>query len=189
MARRKVEKATLFSATEALLIEQGYQGFHFKSLSERLKIGRSTLYEYYTSKEELITDYLEYTLKEIVSKCNEISSANSLEILKSMLRIFLKYSQIHQIALVIPFINPNHSPKVEASLANLKKDHDYIYIMVYELVENGKRENRIRDDIETSVLVEMIFHTVQVSNPKGSDEEHWIEMVLAVLFSGIGNSK
>lgn len=187
MARRKIERAVLFSATESLLIEQGYQGFHLKALSERLKIGRSTLYEYYASKEELVIDYLEYIVEIIIEECEKIpSSDDAVETLKSILKIFLKYSQIHQIALVIPFIDPHHSPQVETSLANLKRDHQFLYERVSALIEAGKRESKIRDTLETPVIAGMIFNSIQVSNVMEIPEKQWSEKVLDVLFHGIG---
>jgi AcrR family transcriptional regulator len=187
MARRKVEKVTLFSATESLLIEQGYRGFHLKALSERLKIGRSTLYEYYASKEELITDYLVYMLEEIFEECNEIEKTDSVSQLKAMLKIFSKYSQLHQIVLVIPFIDPHHSQKVEASLLNLKRGHQLLYERISQLIEEGKREQAIRLDIETTVIAGTLFNTIQVPNVMKIDEEQWSEKVLEILFNGIGN--
>lgn len=186
MARRKVERATLFSATETLLIEQGYQGFHLKALSERLKIGRSTLYEYYASKEELITDYLVHMLDEIIEECSEIKKTDPIGQLKEMLKIFLKYSQLHQIVLVIPFIDPHQSPKVEEALADLKRDHVLLYERISRLIEEGKIERAIRDDIETAVIAGMIFNAIQVPNVMQISEEKWSEKVLEILFNGIG---
>ncbi|MCT8138760.1 TetR/AcrR family transcriptional regulator [Anaerobacillus sp. CMMVII] len=189
MARRKVEKTTLFSATESLLIEQGYRGFHFKSLSERLKIGRSTLYEYYTSKEELITDYLVHMLDGIIEECSEISKTDAVGQLKEILKILLKYSQLHQIVLVIPFIDPHHSSQVEMALANLKRDHDLLYDKISSLIEVGKSEKTIRSDIETAVIASMIFNAIQVPNSLKINEEKWSEKVLEILFTGIGSNK
>lgn len=186
MARRKVERTALFSATEALLIEQGYPGFHFKSLSERLNIGRSTLYEYYASKEELLTDYMEYVMEAIIDDCNELPPSNDpIFTLNGMLKIFLKYCQIHQITQVLPLIDPHFSPQVEASLASLKRDQEYLYKTVSQLIDEGKLKRVIRDDIETPIIAGMVFNTIQVPNLMKVEKEEWIEMVLKILFNGI----
>ncbi|WP_161568277.1 TetR/AcrR family transcriptional regulator [Anaerobacillus alkaliphilus] len=186
MAKKKVEKAVLFSATESLLIEQGYRGFHLKALSERLRIGRSTLYEYYASKEELITDYLVYILDTIIEECQKIEQSDAITQLRDMVKIFLKYSQLHQIALIIPFIDPEHSSKVEASLINLKRDHEFLYERMSQLIEEGKAAKQIRVDLETVVIASMIFNAIQVPNVMKKHEKEWGETVLEILFNGIG---
>src|SRR5690625_958542 len=56
--RKKIKHKTLMKKTEKLLLEQGYGGFNFSLLSNHLNIGRSTLYEYYASKDELVADYM-----------------------------------------------------------------------------------------------------------------------------------
>ncbi len=188
MARKKVEKAVLFSATEILLMEQGYRGFHFKALSERLKIGRSTLYEYYASKEELITDYLVHVLDTIIEECKNIRLNDAITQLKDMLKIFLKYSQVHQIALILPFIDPEHSQRVETSLTNLKRDHEFLHQRMSKLIDEGKAANKIRADIDTAVIASMIFNAIQLPNTMKLNEVVWSEMVLEILFNGIGTS-
>lgn len=58
MTRRKLHKPELMKVTEKLLLEQGYGGFNFSTVASLLNIGRTTLYEYYASKDELIVDYM-----------------------------------------------------------------------------------------------------------------------------------
>ena len=56
MARqKKMDEAAMLRETEKLLLERGYEGFSFKALSANLDIARSTIYEYYSHKDDLIT--------------------------------------------------------------------------------------------------------------------------------------
>lgn len=188
MAKRKVEKRVLFSATESLLIEQGYHGFHFKALSERLKIGRSTLYEYYTSKEELVTDYFVHMLEAISEEVDAISEADPVTELKELLNILLRYSQLHQIVVVIPIIDSNHSPKVETSLTNLRKDFELLYEKMRTIIEAGKKEKQFRHDLKTEVIISMVLNVIQVPNRLEISEEVWREAVVGILFHGISKN-
>ncbi len=119
MTRRKLREEELLAATEELFLEKGYEGFHFKALSEKLNVGRSTLYEYYPNKEELICSYMLKVMEQIFDECNGLSSNTPLQELRELLYVFMKYSQIHKIIQIIPIMNRDVSPAVERAIQRL----------------------------------------------------------------------
>lgn len=57
MAReRKFTRDDLYETTKYMLLENGYEGFTFSKLAEKLNVSRGAIYKYFNNKDELITD-------------------------------------------------------------------------------------------------------------------------------------
>ena len=55
MGRRHVfTRSELLDHAKRMLLEHGYEGFQLKSLSTRLPGARSTIYQYFANKEEIV---------------------------------------------------------------------------------------------------------------------------------------
>ena len=184
MARRKVNKQELLAAAEELLMERGYDHFHFRMLAEKLEIGRSTIYEYFSSKEELILVYMDQLMKKVMNECKEWANEAPLKRLKGYLSIFMKYTQIHRMMQILPLMVQTVSPELETFIEKLFQDHQQIYDWITEAVEEAKKKDEIRHDIPTQLITAIILSTVQL--PKWMDQEEVIsgEMVFDLLHQG-----
>lgn len=189
MTRRKLREEELFAAAEELLLEKGYGGFHFKELSERLNIGRSTLYEYYPNKEELICSYMLKVMQQIFDECNSLSSNTPLQELKDILYVFMKRSQIHKIIQIIPMINQDVSPAVERGIQRLFEYHHQLYARVMRLVDEAKEQGEIRDDIPSIIIARIFFTAIQIPSSQKSDPRFWSELIFQILYEGLGEKK
>lgn len=186
MAKRKIEFQDLMAETEKLLLEKGYKAFHFKLLADRLNVARSTIYEYYSSKEELVTAYMINIMNRVTAECEALEQLPSpLEQLKALMRIFIKYSQIHQITQIIPQINRNSSPAVKSSIDRLSEDHGKLYRTIMELMEKAKETGEIRSDVPSSVLARVYFTAIEIPNDGESDHNDWSELIFRVLYEGM----
>src|SRR5690625_7814292 len=100
---KKIKRELLMKKTEEILLEQGYGGINFSVLSTILGVGRSTLYEYYASKDDLIVDYMNDLM---VAYINELSTIvaheNAKEQLLQLIELMIKYAHIHNILKIIP---------------------------------------------------------------------------------------
>src|SRR5699024_5981174 len=144
MTRRKLEHRELMQATEELLLEQGYGGFNFSALSTLLKIGRSTLYEYYASKDELIATYMDDLMDHYMDDLAKIVARNhAKEKLVLLIELMITYAHIHGIIKMIPLLQ-NDSKKVQHLKEKFVQDHLVILEKIREIIEQGKRANVIR---------------------------------------------
>lgn len=186
MARRKIEFQDLMTETENLLLENGYDSFHFKLLANRLNVARSTIYEYYASKEELVTAYMMNIMNRVTAEIEALDRTSSaLQQLQQILRIFIKYSQIHQITQMIPLINRNSSPMVKSSIDKLSRDHDIIYANITNLMDQAKQTGDIRSDVPTSVLARVYFTAIEIPNDEDIEPQEWSERIFRVLYDGM----
>jgi AcrR family transcriptional regulator len=186
MAKRKIDFQDLMTETERLLLEKGYDSFHFKLLADRLNVARSTIYEYYSSKEELVTAYMMNIMSRVTAESEALDDQSSpLQQLKEFMRIFIKYSQVHQIAQIIPLINRNSSPAVKSSIERLSDDHEKLYETIVDLMEQARQAGEIRSDIPVCVLARVYFTAIEIPNHEKSNDKDWAELIFQVLYGGM----
>lgn len=184
MARKKVDERELLAATEELLLERGYNGFHFGALSEKLGVGRSTIYEYYSGKEHLITAYMDQVMQRIMKECQQCASFAALERLKGYLAVFMRYSQVHRIIQILPMIDRSVSPEVESSIGKLSEDHQKVYTWIADAIEEAKSEGEIRRDLPTPLIAAMIFSSIQLPDVMRGAGQVSGEMIFNLLYEG-----
>lgn len=184
MARRKVNEQQLLMATEELLLERGYNGFHFRALAEKLKIGRSTIYEYYSSKEELILAYMNQVMRKVMKECQEWLNQAPLQRLKGYLSVFMKYTQIHRMIQILPMIDRTISSNIEQEIEKLFHDHQQVYAWIVAAIDEAKKRGEIRRDLPTQLITAMIFSSVQLPHFMNIEEAISGEMIFDLLHRG-----
>ena len=186
MVRRKLDEQELMVATEKLLLEKGYKGFNFLSLASRLEVGRSTLYDYYSSKEELITTYMERVMNKVIEECEELDLHKSPEDqLQQIIEIFANYSQVHQIAQIIPLMQGETSDDLKESLGRLMDQHHKIVAVIIRIIEQGKAEGSFRNDISTPILAVLLFNFVKAPDFLKVEDKVWGQISADVILNGL----
>lgn len=186
MTRKKINRPELLKTTEKLLLEQGYGGFNFSALSKLLEVGRSTLYEYYASKDDLIVDYMNDLMKNYTSELSTIvAHKNAREQLFQLIELMIKYAHIHNILKVIPLLQ-SESKVVMNMKENFIADHLHIINEIRHIISNGKQDNVIRKEIPTDVLVNLLFNTINKPTSLKMDNRAWAKWVWEIIYKGIG---
>jgi AcrR family transcriptional regulator len=187
MARRRViDKVNLMKATEELLLERGYEGFHFKALSEKLGTARSTIYEYYSNKDELIIAYMKNLMEKIIGRCMELINLESpIEQLKGLLRVFITYSHIHRLTEMITQLKFAKSTNIQEHIALLDQDHRKLYSIISKMIENAQTEKMVRKDLSTQVIASIFFNSIQIPKFIEIEPEDWSEKLFSIIFDGI----
>ncbi|MCR6105243.1 TetR/AcrR family transcriptional regulator [Salipaludibacillus agaradhaerens] len=185
MSRQKtIDQTQLFYETEQLILEAGYTGFHFKALAERLGVARSTIYNYYPRKEELITAYMLHLIEEAVRKMDD--AIKSEEPLKTLLRIWVKYANMHQMLQIMPYIDQKATPKVEENTRKMYALFREMKKKISDVLYKGQQEGQIRTDIQMPTLVGLMMATVQIP-VHHTELEEWVNEVHDLLLNGFTN--
>lgn len=185
MARKKLEYNELMDATEKLLLERGYGGFNFSILAQALGIGRSTLYEYYSAKDELIAEYMKNVMDNFNRELRFISlQQDAKEQLQALINLMLKYSQIHNIIKILPLLE-NNSDSVIQMKEQFKREHLDILQHVKDIIEKGKQDLVIRSEIPTDILSMLLFNTINDAGFLPVDPEVWAQWIWDILYKGI----
>lgn len=184
--KRAINPADLLVATEELLLEVGYHAFNFKLLSQKLQVARSTIYEYFPNKEELITSYMLHLMKQILEECEYLNEIQSpMDQLYQILLIFIKYSQVHQVMPMMAFIDAEASPTIKTGLIQLSKDHYRLYNQITETIEECKKQQMIDPSISTSIIAGLVYNSILIPNKEQLPIEEFTKQLFFVIKNGI----
>src|SRR5699024_12361935 len=126
---------------------QGYGGFNFSVLSTQLNVGRSTLYEYYASKDELVADYMTELMVTYTNELNIISQADDAEEqMIKLIQLMIKYAHIHDVLQMIPLMQSESEP-VQKIKEKFIDDNIYITNYINDIYENDKKTVTINNEI------------------------------------------
>lgn len=187
MARKRlIDEQELMNATEQLLVEKGYEGFHFKALSEKLGTARSTIYEYYPNKDVLIATYMKKSMEMIITQVEELKKIKKAkEQLKKLMDIFISYSHLHHLLQVIHQLKMAKSDHIQKQIEELSNDHQKLFSLIVEMVERAQKENWVRHDISSYVIATIFFTSIQIPKVVEMDPGVWSQNLFSVIFDGI----
>jgi len=187
MAREsKFTKCDLYQATHHLLLQHGYAGFHFGLLAEKLNITRAALYKYFNNKDELITEYMAYEMERFLEELEKIGEYSRFEDqLDFLLRVILKYSDIHQILSMAFQIPKSKHAKVNQTLQQLEHQHEKMYALLNGFIHLGKKEKMLKPELPEHLLLGFIFNAVNIPNRSHVPEEEWKNLIKEFLCYGM----
>jgi len=184
MSRKKtIDKAEIFYETEQLILESGYSGFHFKALSEKLGVARSTIYNYYKNKEELITDYMLNLLEEVVRNMKQADKEN--EPLKYLIHLWSRYAHMHQMLQIMPYIDQHATERVDKNIKKMFALFTEMKQKIEQILKKDQDQGEIRTDIHMTTLVGLVMASVQVPVHHYTSQSEWVEEVYQLLAYGL----
>ena len=182
--RRRKE---IFDASVHLFLEKGFTETSMREIAKAAGVGKSTLYDYYKSKDEIMVSYFEEEIKVITVRAEEIIQGNSTiaEKLRKVMRMHLGY-----------LVDSRHTfLKLSLEAQRLSADsqeqiqlHRHAYQdMLRELIEEGIRRGEFRP-VNPLFAARSIFSLLSIAvfttRPTGTPEE-MLEQALGILFEGI----
>ena len=187
MARqKKMDEAEMLIETEKLLLERGYEGFSFKALSANLDIARSTIYEYYSHKDDLITDYMFILVKKVMVEMEKISSETTgLDTMKEWLKLFMRYDQVHYMISMRAQLDQSESEIARNRLKQMDGLHGKMFFMLSNQVKKAKELGEVRDDLPNELVASFFFHSI-LSRPANDENiEGWADKLNDIIENGV----
>jgi AcrR family transcriptional regulator len=182
--RRRKE---IFDASVHLFLEKGFNEISLREIAKVAGVGKSTLYDYFTSKDEILVSYFENEIQKITERAQEIA--------RQELDISEKLRQIMQMHLEYLVDNKNFYLKLTIASQTLPlgsqekiqaKRHAY-QDMLRALIEEGIRREELRP-INPLLAARSVFNllatAVFTSRPTGTPEE-MLEDAFDIFFKGI----
>ncbi|WP_017379262.1 TetR/AcrR family transcriptional regulator [Paenisporosarcina sp. TG-14] len=187
MARqKKMDEAEMLKETEKLLLERGYEGFSFKALSANLDIARSTIYEYYSHKDDLITDYMFILVKKVMAEMEKIKSETTgLDTMKEWLKLFMRYDQVHYMISMRSQLDQSESEIARNRLKQMDGLHGKMFFMLSNQVKKAKELGEVRDDLPNALVASFFFHSI-LSRPANDENiEGWADKLNDIIENGV----
>lgn len=191
MAReRKFSTEDLFQAAKEILLQQGYEGFTFSLLAERLNVSRSALYKYYENREELITDYMIFEMNQFLLDLKNLDSLIGFESqFDRLLEIIFKHSKVHQILGMTHQISSGINEKVRNNKKLLDKQHIDMYNRLQNFIKLGRDEHKLKPHIADGLILGFIFQSINIPNHFAISQTEWIRSIKEILSQGMFKNK
>jgi len=186
MAReRKFSREELYLETKELLLQHGYEGYTFTLLANQLDISRAAIYKYYDNKEELLSEYMLYELTNFLNELKKVSKektfSNQFHALFEFIFSDMSLYHLRDIGLQIPKVNK----KVAENKKKISKIIVELYTSLQHFIDLGRSEKILREDIPTSLIIGMIFQTVNIPNTEKIPHDDWVKKIKDVICHGI----
>ncbi len=181
------KRKEIFDASVHLFLEKGFTETSMREIAKASGVGKSTLYDYYSSKDEILVSYFAEEISRITHRAKEISQQNTsnLEKLKQIMQMHMGYLVANkQIFLKLSLEAQRLTAESQAQIQ--RNRHDY-QDMLRSLIEEGIRSGEFKP-INPLFAARSIFSllslAIYTSRPTGTPEE-MLEEAMVIFFQGI----
>jgi AcrR family transcriptional regulator len=182
--RRRKE---IFDASVHLFLEKGFNETSMREIARAAGAGKSTLYDYFKTKDEILVSYFENEIQEITGCAQEITRQD--------LSVTEKLRRIIHMHLGYLVKNKNHYLKLSLEAQRLgAQGQQQLQAMRYAyqdllraLVEEGVRRGEFRpvnSFFAARSVITMLSIAVFTSRPTGTPEEMMVD-AMDIFFKGI----
>jgi len=176
-------EAELLDMTKRLVLEHGYDGFHLKLLSKHLPGARSTIYQYFANKEEIVAACMKRVISNVLEEASKIDETDPLSALQQLLNIYVEESKLHQLLGDAGKIQTDHE-KTLADLAFVEQAHTLLKTQLSRLIDRLQKEGALRRDIPLPVLLGTFFHLINTPNMMNIPARQWGSLLFRLWMEG-----
>jgi len=189
LGRKQVFTETeLLEATKRLILQHGYDGFHLKLLSQHLPGARSTIYRYYSNKEEIVAACMKRAISEVIKEASKIDETDTVGALRQLLYIYVKESEFHRLLGDVHKIKTDNARALE-DLAFVEEAHARLKDQLSGLFERAQNEGILRNDIPLPVLIGTFINLINTPNPMNIPAKPWGSLLFEAWIGGAGSRK
>lgn len=177
----------IFNASVHLFLSKGFNETSMREIAEAAGVGKSTLYDYFPSKDHVLLSYVEEELQALTATLQAIASQEigAEERLRRMVFTYMEYlaanedfytrlsSQVQRLAL--------------ESLERIQRKRHALQDVMRQVVEDGIQEGCFRPVdslLATRVILTALTPAVYATRPSGS-RSHMMEEAFTLLLRGL----
>lgn len=185
--RRAKKKAEIISAAVELFNEKGFEKVALLDIAEKINMGRTTIYEYFKNKNEILAEYLEKEMSTFYEvMMNNLSDSHDLYIkLRNLLILSLDYAKQHLgFQQLYQVLFKNSSDVAVQTKAKLVKQHRELYAAMAGAI-NKDIENKKIKKMNADIFVQIFFNMLYMPVKTGKSIEQTADEILSYLWEGI----
>ena len=177
----------IFDASVNLFLTQGFRETSMREIADAAKMGKSSLYDYFKTKDDILLWAVEDELMDLTSEAQEIANQPrpALERLRMIMRRHLEFL-VERKEFYVKFSFEVQRLAMESQQRIQDKRHTYQDLIRW-LVDEGIQEGSVRpvDSLLVArTLITILSPTVFTSRPTGTPQE-MLETVFDILLNGI----
>jgi len=180
-------RGTIAQEAVQLFVQQGFNETSMRQIARATGMGKSTLYDYFPSKDEIIVYVLQHHMADLLSQAQAILAqpVSAVEKLRAVMHMHLAFL-LDQKAFYLRVMFEAQRLKVE-SQQRIQKERYAFQDLVKGLVEQGMLEGSFREVDPTmamKTLFSMMTPVVYTSRPSGTPQE-MLEWGLDLVLNGL----
>ncbi|WP_339261191.1 TetR/AcrR family transcriptional regulator [Lysinibacillus sp. FSL K6-3209] len=183
---RKFSTLDLFLESKKLVLAVGYEGFTIARLAESLEVSRAAIYKYYTNKDELLMDFMlhemDKSVKDLLSIPAELSYLDQLD---ELLHSIFRSKDLHLLLGIAEIIPTTNKPHMQEKKEKLSAMHFNMYGPLMRIVQQGKKEGFVDDDIPNDLVLGFIFQSINIPNHSQMDEVQFFNFTKLLILNGV----
>jgi AcrR family transcriptional regulator len=164
----------IFAATAHLFLEKGFTETSMRELAEAAGMGKSSLYDYFQTKDEILIWYFEDEIEDITAMAREIASQplpaveKLRQILRKQLELLLENKEFYlKLSFEVQRLGAESQQRIQI------KRHEY-QDLLRSLIEAGIQEGAFRQVdtlLATRILITALTPVVFTTRPTGTPSE------------------
>jgi AcrR family transcriptional regulator len=183
-AKRRHE---IFHQVVNVFLKKGFQETSMREIAEAAGLGKSTLYDYFKTKDEILVYYFEDQLNDLTEEAQMIAMQNSPadKRLRQIMEMYLEYMQANK-SLFTKISLEAQRLKLESQKQIQQKRHAY-QDLLRVLIDEGIREGvfrKVNSLLAARLLISAMAPVVFGSRSTGSPQE-MMKDTLDIFFKGI----
>ncbi|WP_379156252.1 TetR/AcrR family transcriptional regulator [Paenibacillus sp. sgz5001063] len=182
--KQSFTETELLDMTKKLVLEYGYDGFHLKLLSQHLSGARSTIYQYYANKEEIVAACMKRVMAMVLENALAIDETDPMHALEQLLLMYVEESTLHQLLGNASKINTANSSAAARDLEFIEEAHKTLKIQLSRLFERAQQDKGLRQDIPLPVLIGVFFNLIDTPNMLNIPTPDWGKLLFQMWIEG-----
>lgn len=177
----------VFSASLSLFLEKGFRETTMQEIARAAGMGKSTLYDYFKTKEEILISFVEDEVFDLTEAAMKITSQSlpALEKLHQVLRAHIHYLMaskefFFKLSFEVQRLSIESQERIQI------QRHAY-QDLISKLIEEAIAEGSFRPVnplLATRMLLSLLTPTVYTSRPTGTPEQ-MMEEALSIFYDGV----
>lgn len=178
----------IFTASVKLFLEKGFQETSMKEVAEALRIGKSTLYDYFKTKDDILIWGFEDEIIDLIEEARKIV-AQPLPAVERLRRLAMMHLEnlIARKEFYLKLSFEVQRLSIDSQKRIQVRRHEY-QDLICRLIQEGIQEGTFREVdplLVTRTLLTMLTPTVFTSRPSGTPQQ-MLETSLDIVMKGIG---
>jgi len=182
--KQSFTETELLDTTKRLVLEHGYDGFHLELLSQHLSGARSTIYQYYSNKEEIVAACMKRVMTTVLENALAIDETDPMDALEQLLLIYVEESKLHQLLGNASKINTANSVAAARDLECIEESHMTLKNQLSRLFEHAQQDKSLRQDIPLPVLIGVFFNLIDTPNMLNIPTPDWGKLLFQMWIGG-----
>lgn len=179
-------ESELLDQTKRVLLEHGYEGFQLKLLSKSLVGARSTIYQYYSNKEEIVAACMKRTIEDVLENASATDETDCMNALQHLLTVYLEEANFHQLLGDAYKINKANSAAAANDLEFIDQAHITLKNQLERLFVRAQEEGHLNPSIPLPVVIGVFFNLIETPNMMNIPTSQWSKLLYQMWLGGAG---